>query len=241
VVPSDPRLPNGGGYTLTGFRAITEAGRAKPTDEIDIRAKEIGDITENWQGVDVNLNARLQNGLQVQFGTSTGRTGTNDCAVKDQLPERNLDRAIGFCDTTEPYLTQVKGYAVYTIPTIDVQVSGTFRSTPGSFINANFNADNAYLAANSTLGRALAGGAANIGIQLIEPNTVHLDRVNQLDLRFGKVLRVAGTRTVVSLDIYNATNNNTPLSVNQTFGGSWLAPQSILDARIAKISFQFDW
>jgi hypothetical protein len=81
VVPTDARLPDGGGYTLTGFRAITEAGQAKPEDEIDLRAKEIGDFTENWQGVDVNINARLQNGLQLQFGTSTGRTGLNDCAL----------------------------------------------------------------------------------------------------------------------------------------------------------------
>jgi len=241
VVPTDARLPDGGGYTLTGLRAITDAGRAKPTDEIDIRAKEVGDYTQNWQGFDVNLNARLQNGLQLQFGTSTGRNGENDCALKDQLPERNLSRALGFCDTTEPYTTQVKGYAVYTIPTVDVQVSGTFRSTPGDFINASFNADNAYLAANSTLGRVLAGGASNIGIDLIEPNTAHLDRVNQLDLRFGKVLRLSGTRTVVSLDLYNALNNNTPLTVTETFGSSYLAPRSILDARVAKISFQFDW
>jgi hypothetical protein len=241
VVPTDSRLPNGGGYTLTGFRAITEAGDVKPTDEIDIRAKEIGDLTENWQGVDVNLNARLQNGLQLQFGTSTGRTGINDCALTDLLPERDQDRALGFCDRTEPYQTQLKGYAVYTIPTIDLQVSGTFRSTPGDFINANFNASNAYLAANSTLGRSLAGGAANITVELIEPNTVQLDRLNQLDVRFGKVVRFGGARGVVSLDLYNALNIDSVLTVNQTFGAGYLAPQSILDARVAKISFQFDW
>jgi hypothetical protein len=241
VVPSDARLPDGGGYTLTGFRAITEAGQAKPEDEIDLRAKEIGDFTETWQGVDVNLNARLQNGLQLQFGTSTGRTGLNDCALTDQLPERDQDRAIGFCDRTEPYQTQLKGYAVYTIPTIDVQISGTFRSTPGDFVNANFNATNAYLAANSTLGRPLAGGASNITVELIEPNTVQLDRLNQLDLRFGKVFRIGGARSVVSLDLFNALNIDAVLNANQTFNADWLAPQSILDARVAKISLQFDW
>jgi hypothetical protein len=241
TVPTDARLPGGGGYTLTGLRAITEAGRAKPEDEIDLRAKEIGEFTENWQGFDVNLNARLQNGLQMQVGTSTGRTAFNDCALVDQLPERDQDRSTGFCDPAEPYLTEFKGYAVYSIPTIDVQLSGTVRSIPGSFINASFNADNAYLAANSTLGRPLAGGASNIGIDLIEPNTVTLDRRNELDIRFGKVLRVGGARSVISLDLYNALNNNKPLSVNQTFGSGYLAPRSILDARLAKVSIQFDW
>jgi hypothetical protein len=228
-------------FAVVRFRAITEAGQAKPEDEIDLRAKEIGDFTETWQGVDVNLNARLQNGLQLQFGTSTGRTGLNDCALTDQLPERDQDRAIGFCDRTEPYQTQLKGYAVYTIPTIDVQISGTFRSTPGDFVNANFNATNAYLAANSTLGRPLAGGASNITVELIEPNTVQLDRLNQLDLRFGKVFRIGGARSVVSLDLFNALNIDAVLNANQTFNADWLAPQSILDARVAKISLQFDW
>jgi hypothetical protein len=242
VVPTDPRLPDGGGYTLTGLRAITEEGFAKATDEIDLRAKEVGDFTETWQGVDVNLNARLQNGLQLQFGTSTGRTALNDCdLVTDQLAERDLERSTGFCDRTEPYLTQVKGYAVYTIPTVDVQVAGSFRSVPGSFINANFNASNAYLAENSTLGRPLAGGRANIGVQLAEPNALRLDRRNELDVRIGKVLRVAGARSVLSVDIYNMLNTDAVLNVNQTFGGGFLTPRGILNARVAKVSVEFDW
>ena len=36
--------------------------------------------TENWQGVDVSVNARLRNGLTVQGGTSTGRTLQDNCA-----------------------------------------------------------------------------------------------------------------------------------------------------------------
>ncbi|MEK9725376.1 MAG: carboxypeptidase-like regulatory domain-containing protein, partial [Rhodospirillaceae bacterium] len=241
VVPTDARLPNGGGYTITGFRAITPASFGVGADNITLRAKELGTFTEGWQGFDVNLNARLQNGLQLSFGTSTGRNAENDCDLVNQLIDQNLNRSLSFCDRSEPYTTQAKGYAVYTIPTADVQVSATFRSTPGPFINANFVATNAYLAANSTLGRALAGGAANMTVQIIEPNGAQLERLNQLDLRFGKVLRMGPARSVVSLDVFNALNTNTPLSVNQTFGTSYLAPQSILDARLLKVSVQFDW
>ena len=75
------------------------------------------------------------------------------------------------------------------MPKIDVQMSGTFRSITETAINANFVATNAYLAANSTLGRPLSGDAPNITIALLEPNTKYLDRRNELDLRFGKVLR----------------------------------------------------
>ena len=82
-------------------------------------------------------------------------------------------------------------YGVYTVPKVEVQVSGTFRSIPGDALRAVFNASNAYLAANSTLGRPLAGGAANLAIDLVAPYTVFLDRRNELDMRFGKVLRAA--------------------------------------------------
>jgi hypothetical protein len=246
VVPSHPDLPDGGGYTLTGLRTLTEAGFAKPEDSITLRAKEIGEFKENWQGVDVSVNARLQNGLQFQIGTSTGRTSLNDCdLVTGALADRDLARSTGFCDRSEDYLTPVKAYAVYTIPTIDVQVSGTFQSDPGNFIQADFVADNAYLAANSTLGGALAGGENNISVELAQPNTLRLDRRNLFDVRFGKVLRAAGARAVVSLDIFNALNTNAVLGVNETFsgagGGPWLTPQEIVQARLMKVSLQFDW
>ena len=44
---------------------------------------------------------------------------------------------------------------------------------------AVFNASNAYLAADSMLGRPLAGGAANIPIDLVAPYTVFLPRRNE--------------------------------------------------------------
>jgi len=31
------------------------------------------------------------------------------------------------------------------------------------------------------------------------------------------------------------------LGVNETFGASWLAPREVVQARVAKISVQFDW
>ena len=43
---------------------------------------------ENWQGVDVNVSARLRNGLTLQGGTSTGRQLADACALKAALPEQ---------------------------------------------------------------------------------------------------------------------------------------------------------
>ena len=71
-------------------------------------------------------------------------------------------------------MTGFKGLVIYTIPKVDVQFAVTFRSVPGitntngagaggaqpSGLAANFVATNAYLAANSNLGRLLTGTTA---------------------------------------------------------------------------------
>jgi hypothetical protein len=242
-VPTDPRLPDGGGYVLEGLRTLKPSAFGRPAQNLNTLSNKYGTQTEHWNGVDVNVTARLQNGLTLQGGTSTGRTSENDCEVVATLPELNSganQRPLQFCERQTPWLTSIKGYAVYTVPRIDVQVSGTFRSTKEDGVNANFVASNAYLAANSTLGRPLAGGAANLSVALLEPNTMYLDRRNELDLRFGKVLRVGRARTVASIDVFNALNNDAVLTVNQSFG-AWLRPQSILNARLVKFSVQFDF
>jgi hypothetical protein len=68
-------------------------------------------------------------------------------------------------------------------------------------------------------------------------------RVNQLDLRFGKILRLGSHRANVSLDLFNALNLDTVLAYNQNFspGGAWLVPTSVLTARTAKFTVQYDF
>ena len=44
-------------------------------------ARDFGKQTEHWNGVDFSANARLQNGLVLQGGVSTGRTTTDNCEV----------------------------------------------------------------------------------------------------------------------------------------------------------------
>jgi len=87
----------------------------------------------------------------------------------------------------------------------------------------------------------LSGGAANVSVAIIDPGTIYGDRLNQVDLRFGKVLRYGRTRSTVSLDLYNAFNVSTVLTQNNTYGPSWLQPNGIFPARFAKVSLQFDF
>jgi hypothetical protein len=147
---------------------------------------------------------------------------------------------VPYCHTETPFLTQVKLITAYTIPRVDLQVSGTFQSfsAPQHGLQANFNAPSA-LAAQS-LRRPLAGGAANVTVNLIAPFTEYGDRVNQLDLRIGKLLRFGQTRTSLALDIYNALNANPVMSENPNYA-AFRRPTSTMAARFAKISMQFDF
>jgi hypothetical protein len=118
-------------------------------------------------------------------------------------------------------------------------VSGTLQNLPGPPILANYNLTTA--AAAQTLGRPLSGGAANVAVALINPNTMFGERLNQIDLRVGKLLKFAQTKTMVSVDFYNALNISTILSQNNTFGSAWLQPTSVMPARFAKVSLQYDF
>jgi hypothetical protein len=245
TAPTDSRLPGGGGYTLTGLYDVSDA-KFGVTDNILTGANAFGGgQAERWTGYDVNLNVRAA-GLTWRGGVSTGRRTEDACALKQQLPELNTDRPTRaggatnpWCLQRENFLTQFKFLATYVIPRWDVLVSGTFQSTPGPELAANWNVTNAQIA--TSLGRNLSGGKRNVRVNLVEPGTLHGDRINQLDLRVAKVLTFGRTRTNVGVDLFNATNSDKPTRYITTFGSRWLRPRGILAARFFKLSAQIDF
>jgi hypothetical protein len=122
---------------------------------------------------------------------------------------------------------------------LDVQISGTFLSTPGPELAANYNVPNALVA--PSLGRNLAGGAANVLVNLVEPGTLYGDRRNQIDVRVAKILRLGRMRTQLGVDIYNVFNSSFVPTYNLTYGASWLTPTSLLPARFAEIGVRVDF
>lgn len=255
-VPVDSRLPNGGGDTVAGFHDVkpTHFGRV---DNFVTFARSFGAISETYNGIDLTVNVRqLGNALTVQGGFSTGRSALDNCEVMAQVPEALtgttppfVRQPLQFCDQQTPFLTQVKGLATYTIPRLDVQIATTFQSRP--YIGANFpSIANQSLAANwvvpnavvaPSLGRPLAGNAAVVPLNIVEPGTQYGDRINQLDFRVGKVLRVGRTRTNIAVDVFNVNNTNAAQTYQQTFGPLWLAPTALTLPRFAKLTVQFDF
>jgi hypothetical protein len=243
VAPSDPRLPGGGGYTVGNLFNVVQA-LSGVVDNYQTFSDVYGRQRRHWNGVEVNFTARVRGGLTFQGGTSTGRRIDDTCELREVLPEMSLLNPN--CLQEPRFLTDFKGLGSYTIPRIDVQVSGTFQSLPGDSLDANYTVSSAVIA--QTLGRPLSGNATNATINVLAPGDVYGDRINQLDFRVGKVLRFGRYRTQFSLDLYNALNSSAIESYNQAFvvpaGGGpnvWLVPTGILTARFAKITAQFDF
>jgi hypothetical protein len=235
TAPANPLLPGGGGYAITGLYNLNQ-NKVGLVDNYLTFAKNYGEDSERWRGGDISVATRLAQGVMLQGGFSTGRTSTNNCEVRELLPETGPLNP--YCDSTEAFQHQVKFVGSYTIPRIDVQASAAFQSFPGPQISASFTATNAIV--SPSLGRPLSGGAQNVSVNIIEPGALYGERLNQLDLRFSKLLRFGVTRSTVSFDLYNALNANTVLA-EATAYGRLREPINILLARFARISLQLDF
>ncbi len=140
---------------------------------------------------------------------------------------------------------QVKLLGTYHLP-YDVIVSGTFQSVPGAAVSATAVANNAQI--SPSLGRNLSAGAtATASINLIQPNSVFGERINQIDMRFTRVFKVRSTSIRAMVDLYNMANRSTVVTWNNNYGtlagggATWLTPLGILPARLVKLGVQLDF
>ena len=259
-IPVDPRLPGGGGGTVTGLYNLVP-NMVGQEDLYSQLSSNFGEMTENWHGIDVSVNARLRNGLTVQGGTSTGRRLQDNCDVRAALPETyswtsttavqttRVNTSTGalanpWCHVEEPFRTSFRGLGTYIVPKVDLNLSLTWRSDPGSDLAANYVVTSAI--AQPSLGRPLSSG--NVTVNLVEPGTLYGARQNNLDMRIAKILRIRGTRAQFGVDVYNLLNTDVVTTYNEgytaptaTSGSIWLTPNSILPARYVRLNMQLDF
>ena len=241
--PADARLPGGGSERICGLRdlnSVAQVGLAN-SDRLVTFASNYGAQFEHWNGIDLTVNARLPKVL-LQGGVSTGRTYEDNCELVRNLPE-TTSQGERFCRTQSPFLTQVKLLGAYTLP-YDIQLSGTFQSSPGPEVTASGTFVNAQVV--PSLGRTLSSGAS-VAVGLLEPKTQYGERLYQLDFRLSKKFTVNRTRLQATLDLFNATNGNPVLVQSNTYGGTtaastvWQRPQAILPARVVKFGVQVNF
>jgi len=257
VAPVDPRLPGGGGYVISGLYDVVPE-KAGQIDNLIASANAYGRWEQSFDGLDVTANIRVGRDFTFAGGTSTGQTVADNCDVRAQLPElattttgtsvlgagngnSAVTPASPYCHVAYGILTQFRGLVSYVVRGAGVQVSAAVQSKPGPMLAANYAAPNAAVA--PSLGRSLSGSAPNVTVNLLAPGTSYGDRINQLDLRLGKMLKVGRSRTLLALDIYNALNASTVLTYDNTFipGGTWLRPTAILTPRFFQFTAQVEF
>ena len=240
TAPTDPRLPGGGGYLIAGLYNANQ-NVVSTIDNYITSAGNYGHRDQHYNGLLMNLNMRLRSGLMFQGGVNSGKTVGDSCEIRSLLPETAPLNP--YCHVDSGFVTRFTALGTYTIPRIDVQVAGTLRSDPGVALVANYSVDTAVVA--QSLGRPLSNNVPNVTVNLIAPGSLYGDRVNEVSVRFAKILRFGRTRTSVGLDINNIFNSAAVLSYIESFvpggPGPWLTPSAILQPRYLKISAQLDF
>ena len=251
TAPVDSRLPNGGGYPVPGPLYNVKPSKASvAANNFVTLDSNYGRQSQTSDSIALNVSARPRNGFTIQGGFNTANTATDYCAVRAAIPELTVLGANSpsnpYCSYSTGWVTRYTALGSYTIPKIDAQIAGTMRSDKGGSLAANWAAPNSVIA--PSLGRNLSNNAPTATINLVEPGTLYGDRVNELDLRLAKIIRVGRVRTSLGFDIYNVFNSAPVLTYNQAFvpvsatsAGSWLTPTSVLQARFFKVSAQIDF
>lgn len=258
TAPTDPRLPGGGGYPIRLYVPNVATQSLAAQNYITFETDFGPERTNYWHGVDVTLNARTRWGLTFSGGTSTGRSVTDNCATTvliDSPDPRN-------CRDVDPFQTTFRGLLSYTIPKIDVLVSGTLRSQPEVERVANWNLPNSPTSASclsnpaacvtvqGLLGRLPAGSTATgtTTIALVDnDNRLYSgERRSQIDMRFAKIFRLGSTRADIGVDLANLLNTNYATTWDNTYqysigntanGGTWNNPTAIFAPRFVRLNF----
>jgi outer membrane receptor protein involved in Fe transport len=231
--PADPRLPGGGAYQVCGLYDVSPSKFGQSNNLVTF-AKTYGTQSDIYNGVDVNVIARLPRQVFLQGGLNVGREETNNCFVVNS-PQQLLN-----CDVKPPFfMPQIKTLVVYPLPW-RLQTSATFQTAPGPEIDANYTATNAQVQAS--LGRNLAAGAnGTVTVPLIKPGTLFGERLYQADVRFTKTLTLGRIEPQLNFDVYNAFNASPVLTQNNTYGPAWQQPIYILPGRLLKLSVQVNF
>ena len=180
-----------------------------------------------YNGFDVSMNLRFGAGGTLIAGVSSGLSGSRTCEVDDP---NNLR----FCDQNLLDIPTDKNFKLagsYPLPW-QITASAVFQSVPGLPRNITYVVTRAQVP-QLTL--------SSVTVPLSAPGEQYLPRLNQLDLKFGKLFRYRGTSIQPQLGIFNATNEATVLAQNNSFGPTLDRVQSILAGRVVRLSVQVDF
>jgi hypothetical protein len=244
TAPSDPRLPNGGGYVIKGLSNQKVAG-GLPSLGAVTTIQNVLDYT--WQGFDTNWVYRGPKGLRISGGTSTGRSLRDTCRVDGDNPNvkgREGNLYGGGCLIHNPYQLNARANGSYTIPWVDVLMGVVFQSRPGAQRSATLAVPNtaavwepASANRTGTLFNAAFGPAlATQNVNLLDTGDLFAERYNNWDMTFRKNFRFAGKRANFGVDVYNIFNSDAATAYESDYtafraaDGSWVTDDPLTPA-----------
>ena len=253
--PTDPDLPDGGGYQVCGVMDLKPSVVAQnlPANSVIRFSDELGGETNLYQGFDVNLEARFRNGAFLRGGIqATSRTFDNcnllsaglDAVVQAgwQGTETYPDGSTA-CHREYGYRPDAKFSGSYTLPW-DIQLAGTYQFTrgiqnggAGPSLTASWVVTSAVAAAN---GARAWNGAASRTINLMREGLDYGKyNLNQLDIKLAKRFTVGRYRLRADFDLYNLFNSSWPYTVTTTYTpgatSAWQRPTNVLQHRFFKL------
>ena len=252
--PTDPRLPDGGGYLIEDLKNVDPA--VFGTGTVLVRpTSDVGDDTRVFNGVDVTFNLRNAMGVTFSGGTSTGKVVDDWCEVRNAVPETTVGFGtsallLPYCRNESPWLTSFRGLVTYTIPKVDVLVSSVIQDKPNigtdqiTSLAANYNLTPTDLAlAAAQIGRPVSSTGFD-SVNLLQPGQEYGPRVRQWDFSAKKIIRFGTQRLTVGADMYNLLNNNVTLEFNPAFipgVAGWNAPTTYMNPRVFRLNAEFAW
>jgi hypothetical protein len=258
IVPSN----TGNGFTLPSagqtISGLYDPNKIVAPKNVVKSASTFGDVYQHWNGFDLSVDARMQNGLLLQGGVSAGKGMTDNCAIVDAVPEvltvpaappAGIQPAItsgtgaltprAYCHQETPVQPLYKALASYLTPWWGIRVAGTLQSLPGPQIAGTNIYNDANRTKTTTLARPFTNGQANVNV--VQPGTQWGDRLNQVDLRVTKVVNIGKGKLDLNADFYNAFNSDAVLTELGSFGPVWRLPTSVIQPRFVKFTARYDF
>ena len=233
TAPADSRLGTVSGSQICGLYDLKPA----KFGQVENFQTLAGDrMVQLFNGVDVNMSGRFDNGAQINGGIAFGNNETDNCGIAVDSPQ-----AQRFCKTVFSWSedVQLKINGSYPLPW-NLRTSVVYQNIPGFPIDALYTVTSA-LAAPS-LGRTFSGGAnATSEVALIDGQEMFEKRTQLVDLRFSRRFPVGRTTITGNLDISNLLNANTPQYVNPQVGPEWLKVTNAMSARVFRVGVQVNF
>ncbi len=243
---------------------ISSVANGRPTANVTNLDEDQKQVFDSYE---FSMRARPKAGAIVFGGVSFERSLTKDCRV-GLLQNPN---SLRFCDQfnleggyTIPFATNVRlnvSYPVYW----GVTVSGSFQSNDGGAQAVSYSiarttrypdGSATYLAAGVPVpacpSPCPAGQIVNANLTsaaftvALQPTGVkRYERLNQLDLKVSKTIKVNRVTLLPQLELFNINNSDKVITVASTSyalsGGTYLRPNSIVQGRIIGLSIQTRW